>query len=285
MSKVPVSVIILTYNEEVNIRACLDSVKDLTDEIFIVDSFSTDRTLEIAREYTDKIYQNVWVDWAHQRNWALKNLPITHDWVFFVDADERLTKEFCNELHQKIASVLPEVAGMNVRFDFYFLGRCLHYAYESPPVLRLVRRERAIWEGKGAREYGAVKGKVITLQNRLIHDDQKGLLTWTIKQAHNAAREASRLWQEKNQETKTPSWQNPKGERPWRQLLREKVYNRFPQFVRPLLYFLYRYIVRLGFLDGKAGLIFCFLHGLWYPFLVDAKYYELCKVKKTHSNS
>ena len=93
MEKAPVAVIILTYNEEVNIRSCLESVQDFTDEIFLVDSFSTDRTMEIAREFTDKIYQNPWVHWAHQRNWALDNLPISYEWVFFLDADERLTSD------------------------------------------------------------------------------------------------------------------------------------------------------------------------------------------------
>jgi glycosyltransferase involved in cell wall biosynthesis len=122
MKKAPVSVIILTFNEEVNIRACLASVKDLTDEIFIVDSFSTDKTLEIAGEYTDKIYQNAWVHWAHQRNWALDNLPLTYDRVLFLDADERLTSELCQEIKKVLGNGNALHDGFYIKRNFFFSG-------------------------------------------------------------------------------------------------------------------------------------------------------------------
>src|SRR5208282_1760713 len=100
MAKAPVSVIILTFNEEMNIRACLESAKDLTDEIFIVDSFSTDRTLEIAREYPIMVYQNPWTNHPGQRQWALYYLPFSYDWVFFLDADECLTTPLKSEIFE-----------------------------------------------------------------------------------------------------------------------------------------------------------------------------------------
>ena len=123
--KFPLNIIVLTYNEEVNIRECLKSARELSEDIFLVDSFSTDRTLDIARSFTDKVYQNPWVDWATQRNWALDHLPLPHEWVFFLDADERVTPEFAAELCQRLPQAPPEVAGLNVHFRFFFLGRPL----------------------------------------------------------------------------------------------------------------------------------------------------------------
>ena len=104
---IPISVVILTYNEEINIAPCLESVSKLTQDVFLVDSFSTDGTIEIAQRYTDKIYQNLWVDWATQRNWALDHLPLAHEWVFFLDADERVTPEFVQELWQRLTEAPP----------------------------------------------------------------------------------------------------------------------------------------------------------------------------------
>lgn len=275
MNKAPVSLIILTYNEEVNIRACLDSVKDLTDEIFIVDSFSTDRTLDIAREYTEKIFQNPWVHWAHQRNWALANLPLQHDWVFFLDADEQVTPALGRELGQRLEEASPRLAGLNVCFDFYFLNRHLRFAYESPPVLRIIRRGQARWEGEGAREYAWVDGEMDILQSRLRHWDRKPLDAWIAKQTGNARKEVERLRVQALAATPDDGKPMPRSdERPGRRWLRDRLYARLPRFWRSFGYFFYRYVARGGFLDGKAGFAFCFLHALWYPLLIDIMIFE-----------
>lgn len=288
MEKAPVSVIILTYNEEVNIRACLESAKDLTDEIFIVDSFSTDRTLEIAREYTEKIYQNAWVHWAHQRNWALDNLPLNTDWVLFLDADERLTPELCQEIAETLAGKdNPLVQGYYIKRNFYFLGRWLkHGGYKADYILRLLKKTQARSVGSGAREYVTITGEIGRLQSPMLHEDKKELSFWIDKHNKLATLESQELlrWDNKKDLTnKAPATQKRKIEHGFKIWLREKVWVRMPLFIRPLFYFVYRYIVQLGFLDGKEGLIYCFLHGLWYPFLVDAKYLELKATKRPGS--
>lgn len=282
MEITPVAVIILTYNEEVNIRSCLESVKDFTGEIFIVDSFSTDKTLEIAREYTAKIYQNPWVDWACQRNWALDNLPLAADWVLFLDADERLSPELGQEIVEALNREVPRVDGFYIKRNFYFLGKWLkHAGYQADYVLRLVKKNRARSLGSGAREYVTVQGPIGQLKSPMIHEDKKDLTFWINKQNRLASLEAlETLGLEANPEAtgvmgKWQSGENRRVEHRWQIWLREKVWARMPKFVRPLCYFFYRYFFQLGFLDGKEGLIYCFLHGLWYPFLIDAKYLEL----------
>ncbi|HAY21122.1 MAG TPA: glycosyl transferase family 2 [Desulfobacterales bacterium] len=283
MLNAPVSVIILTYNEEVNIRVCLESVQDLTDEIFIVDSFSTDQTLKIAREYTEKIYQNAWVHWANQRNWALDNLPLISDWVLFLDADERLTPELCQEIAETLGSKdNPLVQGYYIKRNFYFLGRWLkHGGYKTDFILRLIEKDQARILKRGAWEYATVRGELGYLNFPMLHEDGRGLSYWIDKHNNYASIESKELIIDNNSRSFADAEvtdNRKKIEHRFKLWLREKIWVRIPLFVRPLLYFFYRYIGQLGFLDGKEGLIYCFLHGLWYPFLVDAKYLELKKL-------
>lgn len=281
MAKAPVSVIILTYNEEANLKACLESCQDLTDEIFIVDSFSTDRTLELAREYTEKIYQNAWVHWAHQRNWALDNLPIAYDWVLFLDADERLSEGLKQEIASTLADRNQSVEGYHIKRNFYFLGRWLkHGGYQSDYILRFIKKSKARSVGSGAREYMTVQGKLGRLENPMIHEDKKDLAFWIDKHNKLAMLEAEqsvRIELQRGLTNQSRSQAKRKIEHSYKIWLRENVWVRMPLFIRPLFYFIYRYIYQLGFLDGQEGLIYCFLHGFWYPFLVDAKYFELKK--------
>lgn len=280
--KTPVSVIILTFNEEVNIASCLESVQDLTDEVFIVDSFSTDKTLEIARHYTPNIFQNAWVHWAHQRNWALDNLPISHEWVLFLDADERLTEQLRQEIARTIEGGTADIDGYYIKRNFYFLGRWLkHGGYQKDYILRLIKKDQARSVGSGAREYVTVTGKLGRMEGLMIHEDQKPLSVWIEK--HNKislleAQEVSKIASKMgltNQKEDSRKRNIEHGMKIW---LREKIWVKMPLFIRPLFYFFYRYIVQLGFLDGKEGFIYYFLHGLWYPLLIDAKYYEMIKL-------
>jgi len=279
MQKAPVAVIVLTYNEELNIKACLESLKDLTEEIFIVDSFSTDKTLEIARQYTEGIFQNAWVHWSHQRNWALDNLPISYEWVLFLDADERLSDGLKQEIANTLTGNCKLLEGYYIKRNFYFMGRWLkHGGYQADYILRLIKRNQARSIGSGARDYMTVQGELGRLKNPMIHEDKKDLALWIDK--HNKlalldAEESIRFESKQILSKKSDYHAKINIEHSLRIWLRENVWVMMPLFIRPLFYFFYRYIVQLGFLDGKEGLIYCFLHGLWYPFLVDAKVYEL----------
>ena len=285
MEKAPVSVIILTYNEEVNIRACLESARGLSDEIFLVDSFSTDRTLEIAREFTDKIYQNPWVHWAHQRNWAVDNLPISYEWVFFLDADERLTNDLRMEIKESLVNPQNLFDAFYIKISFYFLGKWLkNSGYRKNYILRLIKRRKAHSIGSGAREYVTMSGKFGYLQHPLIHQDNKDLSFWVSKHNHLASLEAQEMINFELKkgifgEKASPN-NGTKIDRSLRIWLREKIFRRLPLLIRPFFSFVYRYFGQYGFLDGKEGFIYCFLHGLWYPLLIDAKYLELKRTIK-----
>ena len=265
------SVIILTQNEQDNITMALDTVVPWAAATYVIDSFSTDRTVAIAKARGVRVFTHRFTHWAEQRNWALDNLPTSTDWVFFLDADERVPQETRQEIAATIASCGPEVAGLRVRFDYRFLGRSIRRSFDSHAVVRIVRHRRARWSAEGAREYCSTDGEVMDLGCPVVHEDQKGLSRWIEKQRCNAVREALEMI-EAERDGRDASRSPP--ERRIRAWLRRHVYRRMPLFVRPFAYFLYRYIFRLAFLEGRAGFVYAVLHGFWYHFLVDAVYYE-----------
>ena len=266
---ISLAVMVIAQNEEANIRHCLNSVKGWAAELYVIDSFSTDLTAQYAQEMGAVVVQHQFEDWASQRNWALDTLSLQPEWVLFLDADEQATAIFRQQVEAALENVGPDVPAFYVYFDFVFLGRCLRHAYESPPVIRLIRRGKARWVGAGAREYCQVDGRIAEVCSRIWHQDHKGLSAWIEKQNRNATREANLLWQRAESDASGTS------ERRLRVWVRDRLWNRLPLFVRPLLYFLYRYVARGGFLDGKAGLAYTFLQGYWLNFLADAKYYEM----------
>jgi len=265
------TVVVIAQNEEANIAFCLNSVKDWAREALVIDSFSEDSTVALSRSLGARVEAHRFEDWASQRNWALDTAAIDTEWVLFLDADEQATEAFKREVDRALAEDSAEVTAYCVRFDFYFLRRMLRHGYESPPVIRLIRRGKVRWRGAGAREYCPVQGVLGEITSRLRHEDHKGISEWIEKQNRNTSREARWLMARR----KESSSNSQSSERRFRLWLREKVWVRMPLFVRSLFYFCYRYIWRGAFLDGKAGLVYTFLQGFWYSFLVDTKYYEL----------
>lgn len=280
MGLVPLSVIILTYNEEVNLPSALDSVVGWADQVFVVDSFSTDGTLEIAKSYNVPVYQNPWTDWATQRNWALDNLPIRNEWVLFLDADERISSELAEEIKETLKNVPHEVSGFYINRRFVFLKRWLkHGGYNPNWVLRLVRRNKTRVLPAGSSEYFKVKGKILKLKSFIIHEDKKNLSFFISKHNKISELQVKKLVDK----TKILDEDREKAyaiEGRYRVWLKENILSRLPLFLRPFFIFTYRYFLKLGFLDGKEGLIYYFLHDFWYPFLVDAKIVEMQKRTK-----
>lgn len=277
----PVSLIVLTYNEERNIRHTLESVKDWVGEIFIVDSFSTDRTVEICREYTDKIYQHRFENQAKQFNWALDHLPIGAEWVLRLDADEMVTVELAEEICRVLPVLADAVTGVYLRRRVYFMGRWMkHGDYYPMWFLRLFRRGCGRYEEITEEHIVLTCGRAIRLTGDFIDYNRKGLTFWVDKHNHWAVGEmldTMSLMGEGHLPERTVQpglWGTQEQRTRW---LKQHLYARAPLLLRAFLYFLYRYILRLGFLDGREGLIFHFLQGCWYRFLVDAKIYEARK--------
>ncbi len=275
-SRVPVAVIVITFNGEPDLGQCLSSVSGWADEIFIVDSFSTDGTLEVARRFTDRIYHHRFEGFAAQRNWALHNLPFSHEWVLFLDQDESLTEELRAEVSGILRDGVSGINGFYIKRRFMFMGRWLRQGgYYPGSVLRLFRWASGRVVDAGLREYVVVKGRVGVLQHDMIHESVRDLSSWIAKHNRYADTEAAELMARTGRENLKAAGGTGVLERRWYLWLRAHIWDRLPPLIRPLLLFFYRYIVRLGFLDGVPGLIYCFLHDLWYPFLIDAKHREL----------
>jgi glycosyltransferase involved in cell wall biosynthesis len=270
------SVIILTYNEEVNLPACLESLKGLDCEIFVVDSGSTDRTIEIARSYGAHVVEHPFETQARQLNWALQHLPLKGEWVLRLDADERLTPELKDELSSTLPTLESEITGLYVKRRVYFLGRWIrHGGYYPIWLLRVWRKGCARSEDRQMDEHMVlVRGRADFLRHDIVEQNQKGLFEWIERQNRYSSRESVALMSGCGDEIAPKLFGTPEARRRW---LKYSVYLRFPALVRAFVYFAYRYVFRLGFLDGKEGLIFHFLQGCWYRFLIDAKLFEAQK--------
>lgn len=278
--KIPISAIILTFNEELNIEGCFKSVVDWVREVIIIDSYSTDKTLEIAKKYNAKIFQHPFENQAKQFNWALDNLDIKGEWILRLDADERMTPELFKEIDITLPKIPSDVSGFYIMRKVFFMKQWIRYGGYYPTwLLRLFRKGIARFEEREMDEHLKLSsGKILKLKNAFFEEDQKDLTIWIAKHNGYAKREAQAILNpEKN--LITPSLFGSQVEQ--KRWFKEKIYNHLPLFIRPFLYFIYRYIFRLGFLDGKSGMIFHFLQGWWYRFLVDAKIFEKQKNKKS----
>ena len=267
------AVVILTYNEEANLPACLASLAGLDCDVFVVDSGSTDRTLDLARAAGATVREHPFTTYAEQRNWAQATLPIRSDWVLHLDADERLTPELVAEIN-RVLSEDPAVAGFLLRKRTVFMGRWIKHGGHYPAYhLRLFRRGLGVCEDRLYDQHFLVEGKVERLQHDYLDVLTSDLRTWTARHARWAELEARELMARRSGERRVRAsvWGSPIERRRW---LREVVFQRSPLFVRAFGYWLYRYVVRRGFLDGTEGLIFHFLQACWYRFLVDATIYE-----------
>jgi glycosyltransferase involved in cell wall biosynthesis len=266
-----VSVVILTLNEERNLPFAIDSVKGWAEEILVLDSGSTDRTLEIAIEKGCRVFERAFVSYSDQRNHALRQLPVKTEWVFFLDADERLVDELKGEIDARLAS-RPVEDGFVMRRKLLWMGRWIRRGYFSTWILRLVRRERASCDSRPVNEHLVVEGSVGRLRNAFIHQDRNGVASWARKHVRYAELEADLLRREFDGSGAGELRAGKQAARTrW---IRSNVWVRIPPVVRPWFYFIYRYVFRGGFLDGTPGFIFHFMQALWFQTLIDAIYLE-----------
>jgi glycosyltransferase involved in cell wall biosynthesis len=280
MSKIPLSIIILTFNEEKNITACLNSIGGHFENIFVVDSGSTDQTLEIIKNYPVEVIQHPFENYSKQRNWAFENLGLQTEWILNMDADHRLTIEIIEELKFIFSkAVNPNLNGMLVSRKTLFMGKWIKYGGHYPTYHAvLFRKGKGFCEDKLYDQHFKVDGEVIKLKGDIIDLITESLSTFTLRHDKWSNLEAlEQLYKKTNENTISGSLvsNNPIAKRRYF----KNIYENFPLFVRPFLYFFIRYFLRLGFLDGKRGLIFHFLQCFWFRFLIDAKIYELKKLK------
>lgn len=270
---ISLSVIVLTYNEEANLPACLESLHGLPCVVFVVDSGSSDRTIEIAQRHSAAIRHHDFENYAAQRNWALDNLPIETSWVLNLDADERLTPELRDEIQNLLESSPPDVSGFLLRKRTIFMGRWIRHGGHYPSYhLRLFRTGKGRCESRRYDQHFVTDGTVEKLNNDYVDVVSSSLLAWTIRHGRWAGMEASELLNPQigGKQVRPEVMGNPIQRRRWWRNL----YSRGPLFSRAFAYWAYRYFFRLGFLDAREGMIFHFLQGFWFRFLVDAMIYE-----------
>ncbi|PML10611.1 glycosyl transferase [Vibrio breoganii] len=274
-----ISVLILTYNEELHIKRCIDSLVPFASDIFIVDSFSTDKTVEIAQSLGAKVYQNPWPgNHAKQFQWGLDNCPIETEWVMKMDSDEFILPELADELISKLASVNQKYSGIYIKRRVNFMGRWIKYGGYYPTwLLRIWRYKNGVMEQRWMDEHIKLSaGSTIQFDNDIVDDNKNDLTWWTTKHNNYATKEAvdllNTIYGFKDYDELEPNFF---GTQEQRKRKIKHLYARMPLFIRPFIYFIFRYFIKFGFLDGKQGLIWHFLQGFWYRFLVDAKINEI----------
>jgi glycosyltransferase involved in cell wall biosynthesis len=276
---VDLTVLIITKNEENNIPKCIASLRGLAKRIVIVDSFSTDDTVERAKELGADVYQNPFIDHASQINWGLEHTDISTEWVMRIDADEELTEELAIEIGDRLDGMPGNVNGIELKRRVYFLNRWIRHGGVYPTVLlRIFRRSTAYCEQTLMDEHFLLKsGDTVRFQYDLIDNNTKSLEWWINKHNWYSNKEVQDHLEKKKQMENGVTMQ-PRllggGQAERKRWLKNVVYYKTPLMKRAHWYFIYRYFLRLGFLDGKEGLAFHFLQGYWYRFLVDAKIYE-----------
>lgn len=275
-----ITAIVLTYNEELHIERCLQSLNKVCRKIILVDSSSTDRTSEIGKAYGADIYEQPFVNYAHLFQWAIDNCRIETAWVMRFDADEVLTPELIEEIEAVLPDLGREIVGVNLRRRHYFLGEWVRYGGRYPLILlRIWRRGHARIEQRWTDEHMMIEGgDVFTFKKDFSDHNLNDTSWWTAKHIKYANREAvATLIRKYGLFPESQSVRQGGGslQASIRRILKEGLYARMPFLMGPLLYFLFRYIFQLGFLDSKGGRSYHFLQGLWYRAFVDVRVLEL----------
>jgi hypothetical protein len=267
-----ITAIILTHNEELNISRCINNVKKITNKIVVVDSFSSDLTKKICITNNVKFIQNKFTNQGIQFNWALKNVKISTEWIIRIDADELMTDNLINEI-LNIDYKNKFINAFSINKRIYWMNRWIKYGGVYPmTITRIFRKGKAKYE-EFTEEHLIVDGKIKQLAYDIIEDNKKNnLIFFTKKHITTGIGEMNEFFKNKNNSSIPKKILGVKAERTrWFKIY---LYNNVPLFLRCLLYFLYRYIFRLGFLDGRRGLIFHYLQSFWYRFLIDSMIYE-----------
>lgn len=290
MNSSSISLVVLTYNEEKQIARCISSAKAICNDIFIIDSSSTDSTVKIAESLGAIVFKKEWMNnHAKQFNWALENLLIKTNWVLRLDADEYLLPELISEIKEKLAKLENDVNGVNLKRRVFFMNRWIKFGgYYPTYLLRLWRFGSGKFEERWMDEHVKLDhGRSVTFENDFVDDNLNNLTWWTNKHNNYSTREAIDLLNIKYKFSTTAgiAANLSESQNKRKRWLKEKLYSRLPLFVRPFFYFIYRYIFKLGFLDGIPGLIWHFLQGFWYRFLVDAKIYDIERNAKLSNKS
>ena len=274
----PLAAVILTFNEERNLDECLGSLAGWVSELHVVDSGSTDQTLAIAARHGARVTPHPFETHAKQWQWALLALPLEADWVLALDADQHVTPELAAEIGRLVTSNDPAIAGGYVKRRQVFRGRWIRHGGYYPKYLLKLFRRSAVWmdEGDLVDHHFHVRGNTVLLDHDIVEDNRNeaSIAEWTAKHNRYAVLQAKEQLARAaagTSGTRAALFGTPDE----RVLWLKQVWNGLPLYWRPALYFVYRYVLRLGFLDGREGFVFHVLQAYWYRLLVDINVDEL----------
>ena len=273
--------IILAYNEEKSIKFAIQSAKNISNYIYIVDSFSNDKTVKISKSLGAKIFKHKFINHSKQFNWAIKKINPRDKWILRLDADEYLEKDLIIEIREKFNNLDKDVSGITFKLKEKFLGKQSKFGgRENLRLLRLWKygfgKVEERWMDESVYLYD---GKIINFNNKIVNDNSKNINFYINKHINYATKEAIEVIIQKynliNQNKKINKKIN--FSRNLKLYLKEKIYNKLPYQLSTSLYFIFRYFILLGFLDGKIGFLYHFIQGYWYRVLVGSKVEEIEK--------
>ena len=282
-----ITAIIMTKNEEVNIAKCIRSIQPIVSRIVVVDSGSTDATVDVAKDLGAEVIVNIMEPFVQSKQFlfAMNAADIKTRWVFRIDADEELTKESAKEIEDICNSNADtDINGIVVRFEVNFMGRPIRHGGVYP-----LRKLLVFKYGKGNIEDRFMdehivlfEGRSVELHHDSLHHDDKGLSAWIDKHNAYSTREVQDYFNSLSSASSTglAKEHNLDAKARFKRFLRWKIYYKLPAGFRAYAYYIYRYYFRMGFLDGHEGKVFCFMQAYWYRFLVDAKIREAKTCKR-----
>jgi len=280
------TVLVLTFNEELHLARCLQSILPLTNDIVVVDCFSQDQTIAIAKQNGAKVLERAWENnHSTQVNWALTQLPADTEWVMRIDADEYLTPDLIAQIKAVLPTLASDVEGVTCIRKMVFQGKLIeHGGVGANRVMRIFRYGKGQSEARWMDEHIKISGRSVNLSGVLIDDNLRSLSWWIEKHNNYSSREAVDLLNLKYGFSGTNSVASLKsstsiGTKRW---IKENIYAKLPGGLRAWTYYVWRYIFMMGFLDGAKGAQFHFLQALWYRSLVDAKVAEVERYVTMH---
>lgn len=281
-----ITALIITKNEEIHIERCINNIKKLVSDVLIIDSFSNDNTIEIAKKLNIKFIQNKFINHAKQFNFGLSQLSQDTDWVLKIDADEILTSSLIAEIKNKLPKLDKNINGIYIKRHLVFQDTLIKYGRLSPVrLLRLFRFQKGKCDNRWVDEKIKVEGKTVQFKEYIIDQNLKSLSEWIRKHDRYSSAEALNYLLIKYNSSFNDIEQSQLNFETLSvvSLKSRNLYDKLPLIIRAFIIFSYRYFFCLGFLHGKAGLIYFFLQSLWYRILVDAKILEVEKLIKKNT--
>jgi glycosyltransferase involved in cell wall biosynthesis len=286
-TKPSITAIILSFNEEVHIARCIERLWPVVERIVVVDSFSTDNTVKIARALGAEVLQNKWKNYAAQFQWGVDNAAITSDWTMRIDSDEYLEEGLKEALLSTVPTLSESVSACDFKLKVIFQGQFIRWGgYYKTILTRLWRTGFGQIEQRWMDEHIVIaSGERLRLTGGdLVDENLKDITWWTDK--HNGYATRQMIDFISLEQPLFPVDQRVQADRnktaKWKRFLRNIVYAGAPLYLRAVLYFFQRYFLRLGFLDGKKGFVWHFLQGFWFFVLMDAKVDEARTYIRTH---